>query len=48
MLFTGIETFQNVYITVLRWLMPFLTLILVCRCVKPLLFFRREPEIWAW
>ena len=44
----GIETFQNVYIGVLRWLMPALTLILVLRCIKPLLFFRREPEIWAW
>ena len=44
----GMETFTNVYIAVLRWLMPVLTLILVLRCIKPLLFFRREPEIWAW
>lgn len=48
MILAGIETFSNVYIAVLRWLMPVLTLILVLRCVKPLLFFRREPEIWAW
>lgn len=48
MLLSGMETFGNVYITALRWLMPILTLILLLRCVKPLLFFRREPEIWAW
>ncbi len=48
MLLAGLETFSNVYITILRWLMPILTLILLLRCIKPLLFFRREPEIWAW
>ena len=48
MLLAGIETFSNVYITILRWVAPILTLILLLRCIKPLLFFRREPEIWAW
>ncbi len=42
------DTFYNVYITVLRWVMPVLALILLLRCFRPLLFFRREPEIWAW
>ena len=48
MILAGIATFSNVYTTVLRWLMPILTLILISRCIKPLLSFRREPEIWAW
>ena len=26
----------------------FLTLLLLVRCIHPLLTFRREPEIWAW
>ncbi len=42
------QTYYNVYIGVLRYLMPALVLILVLRCAKPLLWFRREPEIWAW
>ena len=48
MILAGIETFSNVYTTVLRLIMPVLTFILLMRCVKPLLGFRREPEIWAW
>lgn len=48
MILAGIETFSNVYTTVLRWIMPILTFILLIRCVKPLFGFRREPEIWAW
>jgi len=42
------DTFVNVYIAVLRWVIPVLTLLILVRCIKPLLFFRREPEIWAW
>ena len=41
-------TYENVFIGALRWLAPFLALILLFRCIKPLLTFRREPEIWAW
>lgn len=40
--------YTNVYITILRWIMPVLVAFLLFRCIKPLLFFRREPEIWAW
>ena len=36
------------YIGFLRWAAPFLTLLLLVRCIHPLLTFRREPEIWAW
>ena len=31
-----------------RIVMPVLVLLLLLRCGKPLLTFRREPEIWAW
>lgn len=48
-LFAGADsTYLNVYITVLRWVGPVLALLLMIRCLKPLLTFRREPEIWAW
>ena len=33
---------------VLRFLAPVLVALLLFRCIKPLLTFRREPEIWAW
>ncbi len=41
-------TFVNVYITIFRWVAVILAAILLARCIKPLLTFRREPEIWAW
>lgn len=45
----GLEnTFKNVYIGALRWLIPVLAVLLLLRCILPLLTFRREPEIWAW
>ncbi len=40
--------FTNVYIAILRYVAPVLMVILLWRCAKPLLSFRREPEIWAW
>ena len=46
--FEADPTFLNVYIAVLRWLVPLLAGFLLFRCIKPLLTFRREPEIWAW
>ena len=42
------SAYINVYIAILRWLAPVLGLLLILRCVKPLMTFRREPEIWAW
>ena len=42
------DTYVYVYQTVLRYLMPALVAVLLVRTVKPLLTFRREPEIWAW
>ena len=44
----AMATYLHVYITVLRWIMPVLAGFLLVRCIQPLLFFRREPEIWAW
>lgn len=42
------DTYINVYIAVLRWAAPVIAFVVLLRCVKPLLTFRREPEIWAW
>ena len=42
------DTYYNVLIGVLRFAAPILAFILLMRCLKPLLTFRREPEIWAW
>ena len=36
------------YISFLRLAVPVISLLLLMRCVLPLLTFRREPEIWAW
>ena len=40
--------FSNVYIASLRWIAPILMAVIIFRCAKALLSFRREPEIWAW
>lgn len=42
------ETYVDVYIGILRYAMPILTAFLLFRCFKPLVTFRRKPEIWAW
>ncbi len=41
-------TYYYVFIGILRYVAPVIALILLIRCGKPLLTFRREPEIWAW
>jgi len=40
--------YVKVYLGVLRYAAPVLVLILLCRCLKPLMTYKREPEIWAW
>ena len=45
---TGDVTLLSVYHTVLRIAIPVLALVIVYRCARSLLGFRREPEIWAW
>ena len=42
------ETYSNVFVAMFRWIAPILILVLLYRCIKPLLSFRREPEVWAW
>ena len=42
------ELLSGEYIGFLRFAVPVLSLLLLIRCVTPLLTFRREPEIWAW
>ena len=45
---TANDTYSDVLVGILRYGAPLLALILLLRCLKPLLTFRREPEIWAW
>jgi len=40
--------YLNVLIAVMRFLAPAMAALLLFRCFRPLLSFRREPEIWAW
>ena len=42
------DLYVNVYTGLLRYAAPALALLLLWRCLKPLMFFKREPEIWAW
>lgn len=42
------ETYYYVFVSVFRFIAPALLILLLYRCAKPLLTFRREPEIWAW
>ncbi|MBE6977502.1 MAG: FHA domain-containing protein [Ruminococcaceae bacterium] len=41
-------TVTHVYLALMRYIGPVLVLLVLLRCVLPLLTFRREPEIWAW
>ena len=41
-------TYVSVFLAVMRFAAPVLAAILLWRCCKAILFFRREPEIWAW
>lgn len=40
--------YLDVYIGFLRYAVPILAVLLLVRCCRPLLTFRKEPEIWAW
>ena len=42
------DTYLYVYIGIMRYFAPLLAILLLFRCIKPLMTFRREPEIWAW
>ncbi len=45
---TAQASYSNVLVGILRYGAPLLAFVLLLRCLKPLLTFRREPEIWAW
>ena len=40
--------FTDIYLGILRYVAPVLAVLLLWRCLKPLLTFKREPEVWAW
>ena len=42
------ETYAAVFLSVSRYLVPALGVWLLLHCARPLISFRREPEIWAW
>lgn len=42
------ETYAAVFLAVSRYLVPVLGVWLLLHCARPLISFRREPEIWAW
>lgn len=42
------DSYIGVYLSFLRYAAPILAVVLLWRCLKPLLTFKWEPEIWAW
>ena len=42
------DTYAAVFLAISRYLVPGLGLWLLLHCARPLISFRREPEIWAW
>ncbi len=40
--------FAQIFCTIWRYIAPLLGVLILWRCAKPLLKFRREPERWAW
>ena len=47
-LIQGRDAWVGGFLSVLRYGAPVLLAVLLWRCCKPLLTFRRQPEIWAW
>ena len=44
----NMDSLAGEYVGFLRFAAPVVALLLLLRCILPLLTFRREPEIWAW
>lgn len=42
------DTYADVFTAVSRYIVPALAAWLLLHCARPLISFRREPEIWAW
>ncbi len=47
-LLANTTVYSNVLIAVARYVAPVLGVIVLLRCIKPILFFRKEPEVWGW
>ena len=47
-LFGNAGQFSDVTNAFLRFCFPILALLILARCVRSLLLFRKEPEIWGW
>ena len=47
-LFYAEPAYIRVFTVCMRYIAPILVAVLLFRCMKPLLTFRKEPEIWAW
>ena len=43
-----LDIYVNVFSAIMRYLAPGLSMVLLFRCIYPLVSFRREPEIWGW
>lgn len=41
-------TYVSVFVAVMRFVAPVLAAVVLWRCCKSLLTFKKEPEIWAW
>lgn len=49
MVLTAVQSvYADLLVAALRYIAPVLMVVLLARCIVPLLTFRREPEIWAW
>lgn len=44
----ALPTYVNVFVALFRYLAPVLAAVILLRVIRPLIGFRREPEIWAW
>lgn len=44
----GATSALTIYSTVVRYLFPILAFWILMRCLRSMLQFRKEPEIWAW
>ena len=40
--------YSQLYLGILRYAAPVITVFLLYRCFLPLITFRRQPEVWAW
>ncbi len=46
--FDADPVYMQVYQAIVRYVVPLLAAFFLFRCIKPMLTFHREPEIWAW